>query len=103
MPFALLDAGPGTEGRRAAEAKGARGGAGRGAHARADPGSPALSAAPHAGGSGPPRPANCKLQAFVIGSRGVRRTRRVECFADTSVGVDLKLKTVELRGKKIRL
>lgn len=59
----------------------------------------------------PPRPADCKLQAVVIGSRGVRRTRRMERFADdtfceackSSVGVDLKLKTVELRGKKIRL
>lgn len=50
----------------------------------------------------PPRPANCKLQA-IIGSHSERRTRCVVCFTNTSVGVDLKLKTVELRGKKIRL
>lgn len=74
-------------------------------------GSPALS-----GGQGrrrkqPPRPADFKLQVIIIGSRGVGKTSLMERFTDdtfceackSTVGVDFKIKTVELRGKKIRL
>ncbi|XP_068197304.1 ras-related protein Rab-12 isoform X3 [Antennarius striatus] len=59
----------------------------------------------------PPRPADFKLQIIVIGSRGVGKTSLMERFTDdtfseackSTVGVDFKIKTVELRGKKIRL
>lgn len=59
----------------------------------------------------PPRPADFKLQAIIIGSRGVGKTSLMERFTDdtfceackSTVGVDFKIKTVELRGKKIRL
>uniref|UniRef100_A0A8I5NNJ7 Ras-related protein Rab-12 n=1 Tax=Papio anubis TaxID=9555 RepID=A0A8I5NNJ7_PAPAN len=74
-------------------------------------GSPALS-----GGQGRrrkqhPRPADFKLQVIIIGSRGVGKTSLMERFTDdtfceackSTVGVDFKIKTVELRGKKIRL
>uniref|UniRef100_A0A8C6RLI5 small monomeric GTPase n=1 Tax=Nannospalax galili TaxID=1026970 RepID=A0A8C6RLI5_NANGA len=74
-------------------------------------GSPALS-----GGQGrrrkqPPRPADFKLQVIIIGSRDVGKTSLMERFTDdtfceackSTVGVDFKIKTVEPRGKKIRL
>ncbi|XP_078397151.1 ras-related protein Rab-12 [Cetorhinus maximus] len=59
----------------------------------------------------PPRPADYKLQVIIIGSRGVGKTSLMERFTDdtfseackSTVGVDFKIKTVELRGKKIRL
>uniref|UniRef100_G3PWH6 small monomeric GTPase n=1 Tax=Gasterosteus aculeatus aculeatus TaxID=481459 RepID=G3PWH6_GASAC len=59
----------------------------------------------------PPRPADFKLQIIIIGSRGVGKTSIMERFTDdtfceackSTVGVDFKIKTVELRGKKIRL
>lgn len=59
----------------------------------------------------PPRPADFKLQIIIIGSRGVGKTSLMERFTDdtfceackSTVGVDFKIKTVELRGKKIRL
>ncbi|XP_045080591.1 ras-related protein Rab-12-like isoform X1 [Coregonus clupeaformis] len=59
----------------------------------------------------PPRPADYKLQIIIIGSRGVGKTSLMERFTDdtfceackSTVGVDFKIKTVELRGKKIRL
>nr|XP_026267991.1 ras-related protein Rab-12 isoform X1 [Urocitellus parryii]XP_027778710.1 ras-related protein Rab-12 [Marmota flaviventris] len=59
----------------------------------------------------PPRPADFKLQVIIIGSRGVGKTSLMERFTDdtfceackSTVGVDFKIKTVELRGKKIRL
>ncbi|KAK1790911.1 hypothetical protein P4O66_014750 [Electrophorus voltai] len=59
----------------------------------------------------PPRPADCKLQVIIIGSRGVGKTSLMERFTDdtfceackSTVGVDFKIKTVELRGLKIRL
>uniref|UniRef100_A0A8C5RU39 small monomeric GTPase n=1 Tax=Laticauda laticaudata TaxID=8630 RepID=A0A8C5RU39_LATLA len=51
------------------------------------------------------------LQVIIIGSRGVGKTSLMERFTDdtfceackSTVGVDFKIKTVELRGKKIRL
>ncbi|KAJ8272893.1 hypothetical protein GJAV_G00094680 [Gymnothorax javanicus] len=59
----------------------------------------------------PPRPADHKLQVIIIGSRGVGKTSIMERFTDdtfceackSTVGVDFKLKTLELRGQKIRL
>ncbi|KAG8571212.1 hypothetical protein GDO81_011559 [Engystomops pustulosus] len=59
----------------------------------------------------PPRPADFKLQVIIIGSRGVGKTSLMERFTDdtfceackSTVGVDFKIKTVDLRGKKIRL
>ncbi|KAJ8268031.1 hypothetical protein COCON_G00132030 [Conger conger] len=59
----------------------------------------------------PPRPADHKLQVIIIGSRGVGKTSIMERFTDdtfceackSTVGVDFKIKTLELRGKKIRL
>ncbi|XP_072115221.1 ras-related protein Rab-12 isoform X1 [Mobula birostris] len=59
----------------------------------------------------PPRPADYKLQVIIIGSRGVGKTSLMERFTDdtfseackSTVGVDFKIKTIELRGKKIRL
>lgn len=59
----------------------------------------------------PPKPADFKLQIIIIGSRGVGKTSLMERFTDdtfseackSTVGVDFKIKTVELRGKKIRL
>ncbi|XP_024619439.1 ras-related protein Rab-12 [Neophocaena asiaeorientalis asiaeorientalis] len=62
-------------------------------------------------GRRPPRPADFKLQVIIIGSRGVGKTSLMERFTDdtfceackSTVGVDFKIKTVELRGKKIRL
>ncbi|XP_069324358.1 ras-related protein Rab-12 [Eulemur rufifrons] len=97
-PYACMDPG-------AALQRRAGGGGGLGA------GSPALS-----GGQGrrrkqPPRPADFKLQVIIIGSRGVGKTSLMERFTDdtfceackSTVGVDFKIKTVELRGKKIRL
>ncbi|XP_072296785.1 ras-related protein Rab-12 [Eucyclogobius newberryi] len=59
----------------------------------------------------PPRPADFKLQIIIIGARGVGKTSLMERFTDdtfceackSTVGVDFKIKTVELRGKKIRL
>ncbi|XP_041659807.1 ras-related protein Rab-12 isoform X2 [Cheilinus undulatus] len=59
----------------------------------------------------PPRPADFKLQIIIIGSRGVGKTSLMERYTDdtfceackSTVGVDFKIKTVELRGKKIRL
>lgn len=58
-----------------------------------------------------PRVADYKLQVIIIGSRGVGKTSLMERFTDdtfceackSTVGVDFKIKTVELRGKKIRL
>uniref|UniRef100_A0A2K6SM03 Ras-related protein Rab-12 n=1 Tax=Saimiri boliviensis boliviensis TaxID=39432 RepID=A0A2K6SM03_SAIBB len=55
--------------------------------------------------------ADFKLQVIIIGSRGVGKTSLMERFTDdtfceackSTVGVDFKIKTVELRGKKIRL
>uniref|UniRef100_A0A8B9CKT3 Ras-related protein Rab-12 n=1 Tax=Anser brachyrhynchus TaxID=132585 RepID=A0A8B9CKT3_9AVES len=52
-----------------------------------------------------------RLQVIIIGSRGVGKTSLMERFTDdtfceackSTVGVDFKIKTVELRGKKIRL
>ncbi|XP_007564239.1 ras-related protein Rab-12 isoform X2 [Poecilia latipinna] len=51
----------------------------------------------------PPRPADFKLQIIIIGSRGVGKTSLMERFTDDTFCVDFKIKTVELRGKKIRL
>uniref|UniRef100_A0A1A8EEP7 Ras-related protein SEC4 n=4 Tax=Nothobranchius TaxID=28779 RepID=A0A1A8EEP7_NOTKA len=59
----------------------------------------------------PPRPADFKLQIIIIGSRGVGKTSLMERYTDdtfceackSTVGVDFKIKTVELREKKIRL
>ncbi|XP_069778468.1 ras-related protein Rab-12 isoform X3 [Narcine bancroftii] len=59
----------------------------------------------------PPRPADYKLQVIIIGSRGVGKTSLMERFTDdtfseackSTVGVDFKIKSIELRGKKIRL
>ncbi|XP_042575141.1 ras-related protein Rab-12-like [Cyprinus carpio] len=59
----------------------------------------------------PLRAADDKLQVIIIGSRGVGKTSLMERFTDdtfceackSTVGVDFKIKTVELRGKKIRL
>ncbi|XP_060940262.1 ras-related protein Rab-12 [Limanda limanda] len=59
----------------------------------------------------PPRPADFKLQIIIIGSRGVGKTSLMERYTDdtfceackSTVGVDFKIKTVELRGRKIRL
>ncbi|XP_010371746.2 ras-related protein Rab-12 [Rhinopithecus roxellana] len=99
-PHACMDPGAALQRR-----VGGGGGGGLGA------GSPALS-----GGQGrrrkqPPRPADFKLQVIIIGSRGVGKTSLMERFTDdtfceackSTVGVDFKIKTVELRGKKIRL
>ncbi|KAG9331827.1 hypothetical protein JZ751_016910 [Albula glossodonta] len=74
-------------------------------------GSPALTGAQSRRRKMPPRPADYKLQVIIIGSRGVGKTSLMERFTDdtfceackSTVGVDFKLKTVELRGKKIRL
>lgn len=73
-------------------------------------GSPALGASARRRKT-PPRPADFKLQIIIIGSRGVGKTSLMERFTDdtfceackSTVGVDFKIKTVELRGKKIRL
>ncbi|XP_043922461.1 ras-related protein Rab-12 [Protopterus annectens] len=59
----------------------------------------------------PPRPVDFKLQVIIVGSRGVGKTSLMERFTDdtfceackSTVGVDFKIKTVELRGLKIRL
>ncbi|KAH1178484.1 ras-related protein Rab-12 [Mauremys mutica] len=89
-----------------------RGGAGReSAAAAAAGGSPALSGPQSRRRKQPPRPADFKLQVIIIGSRGVGKTSLMERFTDdtfceackSTVGVDFKIKTVELRGKKIRL
>ncbi|XP_067403745.1 ras-related protein Rab-12 isoform X2 [Emydura macquarii macquarii] len=85
-----------------------RAGAGREFAAAAAGGSPAL---PSRRRKQPPRPADFKLQVIIIGSRGVGKTSLMERFTDdtfceackSTVGVDFKIKTVELRGKKIRL
>uniref|UniRef100_A0A8D0FHI2 Ras-related protein Rab-12 n=5 Tax=Neoaves TaxID=3078114 RepID=A0A8D0FHI2_STROC len=74
-------------------------------------GSPALSGGQSRRRKQPPRPADFKLQVIIIGSRGVGKTSLMERFTDdtfceackSTVGVDFKIKTVELRGKKIRL
>ncbi|XP_039610721.1 ras-related protein Rab-12 [Polypterus senegalus] len=74
-------------------------------------GSPALPSAQSRRRKLPPRPADYKLQVIIIGSRGVGKTSLMERFTDdtfceackSTVGVDFKIKTVELRGKKIRL
>ncbi|XP_001364776.2 ras-related protein Rab-12 [Monodelphis domestica] len=74
-------------------------------------GSPALSGGQARRRKQPPRPADFKLQVIIIGSRGVGKTSLMERFTDdtfceackSTVGVDFKIKTVELRGKKIRL
>ncbi|KAJ8407004.1 hypothetical protein AAFF_G00292800 [Aldrovandia affinis] len=74
-------------------------------------GSPALTGAQSRRRKMPPRPADYKLQVIIIGSRGVGKTSLMERFTDdtfceackSTVGVDFKIKTVELRGKKIRL
>ncbi|XP_039195131.1 ras-related protein Rab-12 isoform X1 [Crotalus tigris] len=73
--------------------------------------SPALSGPQARRRKQPPRPADFKLQVIIIGSRGVGKTSLMERFTDdtfceackSTVGVDFKIKTVELRGKKIRL
>ncbi|XP_078723037.1 ras-related protein Rab-12 [Lampetra fluviatilis] len=59
----------------------------------------------------PPRPADLKFQLILIGNRGVGKTSLMERFTDdaysdackSTVGVDFKIKTIELGGKKIRL
>ncbi|KAJ8374950.1 hypothetical protein SKAU_G00055300 [Synaphobranchus kaupii] len=74
-------------------------------------GSPALTGAQSRRRKIPPRPADYKLQIIIIGSRGVGKTSLMERFTDdtfceackSTVGVDFKIKTVDLRGKKIRL
>ncbi|KAM9633145.1 ras-related protein Rab-12 [Trichechus inunguis] len=74
-------------------------------------GSPALSGGQARRRKQPPRPADFKLQVIIIGSRGVGKTSLMERFTDdtfceackSTVGVDFKIKTIELRGKKIRL
>ncbi|KAI6075041.1 Ras-related protein Rab-12 [Aix galericulata] len=93
-------------------------------------GSPALSGGQARRRKQPPRPADFKLQVIIIGSRGVGKTSLMERFTDDTFceackstvgkaalpcpvpvpasprcprGVDFKIKTVELRGKKIRL
>ncbi|XP_006868775.1 PREDICTED: ras-related protein Rab-12-like [Chrysochloris asiatica] len=74
-------------------------------------GSPALSGGQARRRKQPPRPADFKLQVIIIGSRGVGKTSLMERFTDdtfceackSTVGVDFKIKNVELRGKKIRL
>ncbi|XP_015209139.1 ras-related protein Rab-12 isoform X1 [Lepisosteus oculatus] len=96
-------------------------------------GSPALTGAQSRRRKMPPRPADYKLQVIIIGSRGVGKTSLMERFTDDTfceackstvgegmtasrrldgspwcllslpAGVDFKIKTVELRGKKIRL
>ncbi|XP_048366655.1 ras-related protein Rab-12 isoform X1 [Sphaerodactylus townsendi] len=74
-------------------------------------GSPGLSGPQGRRRKQPPRPADFKLQVILIGSRGVGKTSLMERFTDdtfceackSTVGVDFKIKTVELRGKKIRL
>nr|XP_014707352.2 ras-related protein Rab-12 [Equus asinus] len=96
-PYACMDPGAALQ-RRA-------GGGGLGA------GSPALSGGQARRRKQPPRPADFKLQVIIIGSRGVGKTSLMERFTDdtfceackSTVGVDFKIKTVELRGKKIRL
>uniref|UniRef100_A0A8C5Q8H6 Ras-related protein Rab-12 n=1 Tax=Leptobrachium leishanense TaxID=445787 RepID=A0A8C5Q8H6_9ANUR len=73
--------------------------------------SPALTGAQARRRKQPLRPADFKLQVIIIGSRGVGKTSLMERFTDdtfceackSTVGVDFKIKTVELRGKKIRL
>ncbi|XP_063075815.1 ras-related protein Rab-12 [Engraulis encrasicolus] len=88
--------------------RGAGGGFGGGGSANA---SPALTGAQSRRKKMPPRPADYKLQIIVIGSRGVGKTSLMERFTDdtfceackSTVGVDFKIKTVELRGKKIRM
>ncbi|XP_047649696.1 ras-related protein Rab-12 isoform X1 [Phacochoerus africanus] len=114
------------EGARGPGARGWRRAA-RGPHACMDPGaalqrrpagggglatgSPALSGGQARRRKQPPRPADFKLQVIIIGSRGVGKTSLMERFTDdtfceackSTVGVDFKIKTVELRGKKIRL
>ncbi|XP_024435953.3 ras-related protein Rab-12 [Desmodus rotundus] len=97
-PYACMDPG-------AALQRRAGGGGGLGA------GSPALSGGQARRRKQPPRPADFKLQVIIIGSRGVGKTSLMERFTDdtfceackSTVGVDFKIKTVELRGKKIRL
>ncbi|XP_047382615.1 ras-related protein Rab-12 isoform X2 [Sciurus carolinensis] len=99
-PYACMDPGAALQ-RRA----GGGGGGGLGA------GSPALSGGQARRRKQPPRPADFKLQVIIIGSRGVGKTSLMERFTDdtfceackSTVGVDFKIKTVELRGKKIRL
>ncbi|XP_045706262.1 ras-related protein Rab-12 [Phyllostomus hastatus] len=98
-PYACMDPGAALQ-RRAGV-----GGGGLGA------GSPALSGGQARRRKQPPRPADFKLQVIIIGSRGVGKTSLMERFTDdtfceackSTVGVDFKIKTVELRGKKIRL
>ncbi|XP_019611318.2 ras-related protein Rab-12 isoform X2 [Rhinolophus sinicus] len=97
-PYACMDPGSALQRR-------AGGGGGLGA------GSPALSGGQARRRKQPPRPADFKLQVIIIGSRGVGKTSLMERFTDdtfceackSTVGVDFKIKTVELRGKKIRL
>ncbi|XP_049626067.1 ras-related protein Rab-12 [Suncus etruscus] len=100
-PYACMD--PGAALQRRARGGGGAGGLGAG--------SPALSGAQGRRRKQPPRPADFKLQVIIIGSRGVGKTSLMERFTDdtfceackSTVGVDFKIKTVELRGKKIRL
>ncbi|XP_033914881.3 ras-related protein Rab-12-like [Acipenser ruthenus] len=74
-------------------------------------GSPALTGGQSRRRKLQPRPADYKLQVIIIGSRGVGKTSLMERFTDdtfceackSTVGVDFKIKTVELREKKIRL
>ncbi|XP_016426570.1 ras-related protein Rab-12-like isoform X2 [Sinocyclocheilus rhinocerous] len=83
---------------------------GFGVQRRAGGGSPAVGASQRRRKM-PPRAADYKLQVIIIGSRGVGKTSLMERFTDdtfceackSTVGVDFKIKTVELRGKKIRL
>ncbi|KAA0718550.1 Ras-related protein [Triplophysa tibetana] len=83
---------------------------GYGVQGRAGGGSPAVGASQRRRKM-PPRAADFKLQVIIIGSRGVGKTSLMERFTDdtfceackSTVGVDFKIKTVELRGKKIRL
>uniref|UniRef100_A0A8D2CQF0 Ras-related protein Rab-12 n=1 Tax=Sciurus vulgaris TaxID=55149 RepID=A0A8D2CQF0_SCIVU len=74
-------------------------------------GSPALPGGQARRRKQPPRLADFTLQVIIIGFRGVGKTSLMERFTDdtfceackSTVGVDFKIKTVELRGKKIRL
>ncbi|XP_004464791.2 ras-related protein Rab-12 [Dasypus novemcinctus] len=123
-PLERADAGRGAEAERAAAGGGGLRAA-REPHVCMDPGaarqrraggglgagSPALSGGQARRRKQPPRPADFKLQVIIIGSRGVGKTSLMERFTDdtfceackSTVGVDFKIKTVELRGKKIRL
>jgi len=61
--------------------------------------------------AGPPRSYDLQIKLMMIGDQAVGKTALLVRYADSefheqllpTIGIDFKIKTIELRGKKIRL